>query len=201
MANSRQVRAITQKQIDLRNQLWPDVDKAVWDRTLYKGFTTIPKTMPLILKIMDEMTKNTPVSDTYLSLWCSTWDNSFVSLSKPGELAYTSGFTGNRAEYTWGTRVKLLQELRFVDVKAGKSGPSSHALIWNPHFVIRWHYQQKTPGLRDESYGALLEAAIELGVKDMTNAIPLPPPFAPEEAKPAGSKLARPLKKPGSKAA
>ena len=50
------------------------------DRKAHKGFTTIPKTMPLILRIMDEMTKGAPVSSTYMTLWCSTWDNGFVQV-------------------------------------------------------------------------------------------------------------------------
>ena len=182
MATTREAKAIVRKQYQLRDELWPDIEDALWDRNNYRGFTTIPKTMPLILKIMDEMTKNTPVSDTYLSLWCSTWDNSFASLAKPKEMIYASGFSRSRAEYTWGTRMKLLQELRFIDIKPGRSGPMSHALLWNPHFVIRWHHKQKTAGLREESYAALVELALELGAKDMTNKVALPPPFAEPEA-------------------
>lgn len=174
LTTGREAAAIVKKQIALRDQLWPNAEAYVWHRKAFKGFTTIPKTMPLILKIMDEMTKNAPVATTYLSLWCSTWDNAFATLSKPREMAYEAGFTGQRAEYTWTTRMKRLDELGFINIKAGKSGPMSHVIIWNPHFVIRWHYQHKTPGLLESSYTALLEKALEVGAKDMTDAVPLP---------------------------
>lgn len=168
MATKKELSAIAKKQLALRDQLWPGRGACLWDRSAHKGFTTIPKTMPLILKIMDEMTKGAPISSTYLTLWCSTWDNSYVALGKSEEMAHSSGFGGQRGVHTWMARMKKLQELKFIDIKAGKSGPMSHAIIWNPHLAIRHHYQQKTPGLLESSYTALLERALEVGAKDMT---------------------------------
>jgi hypothetical protein len=169
MVSSRELSAIAKKQLALRDQLWPNAEPILWHRLANKGFTTIPKTMPAILRIMDEMGNGTRLSETYMTLWCSTWDNSFVSLAKQGDLAVAAGFTGKRAEYTWRTRAKRLEELFFIRIKAGKSGPMSHALILNPHLVIRWHHEQKTPGLSEASYTSLIEWALDLGAKDMTN--------------------------------
>ena len=92
-------------------------------------------------------------------------------------MANASGFGGQRGEHTWATRVKKLQELRFIDVKSGKSGPMSNVLIWNPHLVLRWHHQEGTPGLTEASYNALIEWALEIGAKDMTDPLaPVPEP-------------------------
>lgn len=168
-ATARGVSAIAHKQKAIREGLWPGAEEHLWHRLANKGFTTIPKTMPMILRIMDEMTKGAPVSSTYLSLWCGTWDNSYLTLGKPGEMAFASGFGGQRGEHTWTTRVRKLKELRFIDIKAGKSGPMSNVIIWNPHLVLRWHHQQKTPGLMEASYAALLEWAYDIGAKDMTD--------------------------------
>lgn len=167
--STREASAIAKKQLAIRELHWPTADAYLWDRKAHKGFTTIPKTMPMILKIMDEMTKGAPVSSTYLTLWCNTWDNSFVVLNKNGEMANASGFGGQRGEHTWLTRVKKLQELHFIDVKPGRSGPMGNAIIWNPHLVIRWHQGQGTPGLTAASYNALLEHALEIGAQDMTS--------------------------------
>lgn len=164
--------AIANKQIALRDQLWPGAEPLLWQRKTNKGFTTIPKTFPIVLQIMDEMTKDTPVSRTYMSLWCSTWDNSFVSLSKPREMAYASGFSGQRMEYTWISRMRLLEKLKFIAIRSGKAGPLSHALILNPHFVIRRHYLRKTPGLMEASYTALIEWGLEIGATDITADLP-----------------------------
>ncbi|MFZ3181673.1 MAG: hypothetical protein WA156_16030 [Methylocystis silviterrae] len=178
MATKKELSAIAKKQLAVRDQLWPGAEISLWDRNAHKGFTTIPKTMPLIMKIMDEMTKGAPISSTYLTLWCSTWDNSYVALGKSEEMAYSSGFSGQRGVHTWTARMKKLQELGFIDIKAGKSGPMSHAIVWNPHLAIRHHYEMKTPGLLEASYTALLERALEVGAKDMTE------PFAPAPAPP-----------------
>jgi len=184
MATQREASAITKKQLAMRELHWPGMTPWLWHRKANKGFATIPKTMPLILKIMDEITKGAPVSSTYLTLWCHTWDNSFVVLNKHGDMANSSGFGGQRGEHTWAIRMKKLAELEFIDIKPGRSGPMSNAIIWNPHYIIRWHHHIKTPGLTEASYNALVETALDIGANDML--IPwqpispkTPPPPAP----------------------
>ncbi len=169
MVSIRQAGAMAKKQRALRDHLWPGIDNWLWQKK-NKGFIAIPKTMPLILKILDEMTKGTPVSSTYLALWCATWDNNGLApLNKPGDLANASGFGGQRGIHTWSSRLKKLRDLHFIDIKAGKSGPLSHALIYNPHFVIRWHHMKDTAGLTEASYASLVEWAIDIGATDMTD--------------------------------
>jgi len=205
MATAREASAIAKKQQALRDLHWPNKEVWLWNRKAHRGFTTIPKTIPLILKIMDEMTKGAPVSSTYLSLWCNTWDNNFVVLNKPGDLAHASGFGGQRGEHTWATRIRKLQELEFIDIAPGRSGPLGHAIIWNPHYILRWHHHIKTPGLTAASYNALIETALEVGAAEMTQPwtpvspkwsipTPVPPapgmpvPPAPSAPSPAGSR-------------
>ncbi|MBI1360263.1 MAG: hypothetical protein GC155_08265 [Alphaproteobacteria bacterium] len=183
MASVKELTAIAKKQLMLRDHLFEGAAPWLWDRKINKGFATIPKTMPLVMNIMDDMTKGAPVSSTFLSLWCSTWDNSFVVINKPLDLAHAAGFGGQRGEHTWAARMKKLQELKFIDFKAGKSGPFNHVIIYNPHFVIRHHYELGTPGLTEASYTALIEAAMDIGAKDMLPDTALPSaPFAPSAA-------------------
>ena len=80
--------------------------------------------------------------------------------------------------------MKKLQELQFIDLKAGKSGPITYALIHNPHLIMQWHYGQKTPGLTEASYSALIERALDVGAMDMFPAPPAPPPSAPAPSPP-----------------
>ena len=94
-----------------------------------------------------------------------------VNISKNNEMAHAAGFTGQRAAYTWAGRINLLNDLRFIDVKAGKSGAISHILIWNPHRVIRWHHGQKTPGLVEANFNALLERALDIGANEMIDEV------------------------------
>jgi hypothetical protein len=168
-------KAIVAKQLAQREAMWPGISGSpwLWHRQANKGFATIPKTMPLILQIMDDLSNGKPLSSTYLALWCDTWDNSMVNLSKPQEMAHAAGFTGQRALYTWRTRMLLLKELLFIDIKPGKSGDMSHVLIWNPHQIIRLHQQRKTPGLTEGAFNALLERALDIGAKDMVEPLPV----------------------------
>jgi hypothetical protein len=115
--------------------LWPEIGSECWSRHTHDGFTTLPKGMPLILNIMDDMAKGQPVSSTYLDLSCRTFEESFVTLSKPREMAFHAGFDGQRAERTWKQRLNILAELYFINLKEGPSGPASYALILNPYKV------------------------------------------------------------------
>lgn len=170
-------RKIAKRQLDLRNRLWPGVPGDwLWSRLTHDGFTTVPKGLPLIAGIMDDLAKGSPVSSTYIELWCRTFDENFVVLSKPREMAFHAGFDGQRAERTWRGRLQILDQLHFISLAEGPSGPASYALIYNPYKVIHWHHEQKTPGLRQDKYNALLERAIEVGDESL---MPPAPPQAP----------------------
>src|SRR5690554_2498682 len=93
---------MSNRTFELRGQLWPDLDESLlWDRTRAKGFTTIPRTMPFILDIMDDLAgKGTPVSKAYLGLWCRIFDEGMLELKDYHDLASESGFTGQRAVHT-----------------------------------------------------------------------------------------------------
>lgn len=171
---------IAKRQLELRDRLWPGLtDDDLWSRGLYNGFTTIPKTMPLMMSIMDDLANGQPVSSTYLELWCRTFDESFVTLSKPRETAFHSGFTTQRGERTWRSRLKILEELGFIRIKDGASGPATYALILNPYRVIKKLYESGHSGVREDKYNALLDRAIEI---DDDSLKPPPPPPAPGAA-------------------
>jgi len=172
---SKPRKKIAQRQVDLRARLWPTVANGhLWRRKFHDGYTTVPRTMPLILSIMDDLANGQPVGMTYLELWGRAFDESFVTLSKPREMAFHSGFVGQRAERTWRSRMRILAELGFIDVQPGPSGPMSYALILNPYLVIRRLHDQRNPGLREDKYNALIERAGEIGATDFE----LPDPWA-----------------------
>jgi hypothetical protein len=125
------------------------------------------------------MSKGQPVSSTYLELWCRTFDENFVTLSKPRDMAFHAGFDGQRAERTWRARLDILAKLNFIALKEGSSGPASYALIYDPYKVIKWHVENKTPGVRQDKYNALLERAAEIKEHSLS------PPAAPTTAAPA----------------
>jgi hypothetical protein len=177
---SKPRKKIAKRQLELRNRLWPSIgDDALWSRHSFNGFTTLPKSMPLMLSIMDDLAGGQPVSSTYLELWCRTFDESFVVLSKPREMAFHSGFTGQRAERQWKDRLKILRDLGFIMLEEGPSGPFSYALLLNPYRVIKNLYETGNAGVRADKYNALMERAIEIDDESLTPPPPPPPPTPP----------------------
>ena len=154
---------------DLRAKLWSEVhfESQLWHRKRSDGFVTIPRTLPLIIGIIDDLTKGAPAGITYAELWCRSFDEMYVSLSRARELAFHSGFIGQRAERTWAEKIRRLAELGFISVKEGQAGPLSHALILNPYLVIKKLKESGNTGVSNEKYNALVERAIEIGAKDL----------------------------------
>ena len=93
---------IANRKLQLRQKLWPEVlDEDLWFHKTSLGWLTVPRAMPIILRTMDMLApKGKPVSATYLDLWCRTFDDSFVIVSKPREMAYFAGFSGERGHHT-----------------------------------------------------------------------------------------------------
>lgn len=174
----RPPKKIQQRQLALRARLWPELNPAkLWNRLTHDGFSTIPSSMPLIMSIMDDLSKGRPVSSTYLDLWTRAYDEGFVTLAKPREMAFHAGFSTQRAERTWKQKLEILASLDFIDLKSGPSGSASYALIWDPYPVIRTHHERRSLGLREDKYNALVARALEIG--DKTFAPPEPPAVAP----------------------
>lgn len=158
---------IAEKNLALRSQLWPDVpEHHLWQRKKSTGFTTIPRTMPLLAAIMDSLSKNKPVSSVYLELWCRHFDECFVILNKQPEMAFHAGFSGQRAVQTWSERIKILHKFGFINVVAGSSGPLSYALILNPYRVVYALSRREDAPIRKDLLNALHQRMIEIGADD-----------------------------------
>jgi hypothetical protein len=119
----RQRVKISEKQLKLRATLWPKlVEDDIWSRKkgggYNSGFTTIPKTLSVILVIIDKLSpKGNPASTVYLDLWCRIFDESFVTMAgKHGEMAFAAGYSGQRAIQTWSRRMDVLVDLGFIEI-------------------------------------------------------------------------------------
>ena len=159
--------AVRKKKLKMRATLWPDVcNEHLWDRKTSDGWLTLPRAFPIILRIMDVLAdKGKPVSATYLDLWCRTYDNSFVVASKPQEMAFYAGFTGQRAQHTWTVRVRQLADLGFIRLAKGATGPAHYILILNPFRVIKQYIVSGNVSAAFEN--TLTERMIEIGADDL----------------------------------
>jgi hypothetical protein len=165
-----QVKRIRENVEKLRGQLWPDVSpEMVWHRRRSDGFVTIPRTMPLLMIMMDALSKGRPVSSTYLELWCRVHDEAMLIIAgKEYEYATASGFSGERAVSTWQSRLDILQQLGFNRLAAGPRGPRSYILVLNPYHVIRKHKSKIEAFL----WNTFLARVIEIRAMDLDEPVP-----------------------------
>lgn len=160
-------RTILQRQLDARAKLWPDIsDEMLWSWKSRKGFVPIPRLMPLMMGIMDDLSgKGFPVGQTYLEMWSRLYDELFLTLNRPEEMAFHAGFSGQRALRTWKDRVKRLAELGFIDVKPGPLGDLSYVIFLNPYHVIKRAYLKGE--LQENKWQALVIRTNEIGAFDL----------------------------------
>lgn len=158
---------MTKRTLELRAQLWPELDeKLLWNRNTAKGFTTIPRTMPHILDIMDDLAgKGKPVSKVYLSLWCRVFDEGMLEIKSYEDLSFEAGFSGQRAVTTWKQRMALLVELGFVLVEPGTRGEYDYVLLLNPYPIIKKLYEANK--IQKQKYIRLFSRALEVGATDL----------------------------------
>jgi hypothetical protein len=159
--------AILKRQLEVRKKLWPQIsDEMTWNRLARDGFVTMPRAMPLIMRIMDYLAgKGSPVSLVYLDLWCRTFDEAFLQLTKTEEMATYAGFSGQRAVRTWRERLTKLQELGFIDIKHGLTEHVQFALLLNPYHVIAKAYAAGEVPV--EMWNALVVRAAEIRADDL----------------------------------
>ena len=201
-------RTILARQLEARAKIWPDVTNLMlWDRNERDGFSTVPRAMPLIMNIMDGLSdKGFPVGQTYLELWCRLYDELFLTLNRPEEMAFYAGFTGQRAVRTWKDRVKRLADLGFVDVKSAPLRDMSYATFSTPYHVTKPAYLKGD--VQEDKYRALVIRANEIGAFDLDDIDDAGGLIIPkdddeeEEKKPVKKKRIRPVaKSPAKKAA
>jgi hypothetical protein len=163
MASKRSVR-MTNKRLKLRQQHWPDIDEDdLWLRNDTAGFTTIPRGLSLVMRIMDALSPKKPLANTYSTLWCYSWDEMTITIQKPRQMALESGFTGQRAEYTWLERMKKLEELGFIRSKEGVSGIFHYVLILNPYYVVKNLNDDERYDVPAILYNTLVDRIDEIG--------------------------------------
>jgi hypothetical protein len=179
--NERQARArrngATESNLKMRAHLWPDLDeKRLWLRTdkTRKGFTTMPRTMALIINLIDDISKQVtngkavPAGRTYLVLWCRVFDEGFVKIDNEAVAALEAGYAGERNVTTWRQHLAVLRDLGFIDYKNGPAGPYQYILLYNPYQVIR---ALNAKGMiQQAAYTALFQRAIDVRATDLTEA-------------------------------
>ncbi len=155
----------TERRQKLMSRLWGEELSTlpVWFRKEQKGFTTMPRTMPYLIKIMDkESGKGKPLGPTYSALWYRVFDEGFLEIKEEKTLAYEAGFYSQRAVDTWKSRMKKLEELGFINTKASPQSDFGYVIIINPFKAIEKLYDGKD---KDGLYNALCARMVDVGAE------------------------------------
>ncbi|HTU25058.1 MAG TPA: hypothetical protein VMF30_06660 [Pirellulales bacterium] len=147
----------------LREQLWPNSGDEFWNRTKNKGFTTIPRLLPLIMGLIRSLSGRLDPTLLYLELWARVFDEGLVSITNEKELAYSAGYDGTRAERTMRERLFKLKELGFIKTHEDGIREFAHIMLVNP--ITRCselHAEGKAP---DAWWAAFVRRAGEVGAE------------------------------------
>jgi len=128
--------AAMRRRLKLRKEIWPDFEESMlWRRADFVGFTTVPRTMPIIIRIINSLDKKSAGS-VYFELWCRAFDDFLVEVKDEYECAFSAGYEGQRAVRTWRERVEVLEKFGFVWTKKAPHGAYRYVLMLDPHIII-----------------------------------------------------------------
>lgn len=167
MAKSKQKKRIS-RNTKLRKRIFPDIeDDDIWNWKNEDGFATVPRTLPHFGKIMDSLSKGKPLSSTYIALWCRLWDESgIIKNTNSSELAWESGFSGQRAVTTWRMRMKKLTDLGFIRIKKFGTEEYGYIVLMHPYDVSKTLYKNGE-GYDNHLYEMLKIRADQIGGADL----------------------------------
>lgn len=141
----------------------------LWRRGTTKGFTTIPRTLPIAMEAIDNQSKGQPAGHTLFCLWARTPDGPLVVIENPATFAAEAGFSGARVVDTWRRRMKFLRDHQFILPKRGPSGDFHYVLLLNPNAAVEWMRHQGK--VQDELYGRFRDRMAEVGASGEIDAI------------------------------
>lgn len=160
--------------VQMRETLWPGIDETqLWLRTDHsrKGYTTIPRGMPLFMEMIDDASKrvtsgkSVPAGQSYLVLWCRVRDEGMLNIESEAPFAFEAGYAGERNVFTWREHMKVLKDLGFIDFKPGAASPSQYVLLLNPYKAAQ--ALRAKNWVREVAYTTLLQRMSEYGATDL----------------------------------
>src|SRR5215475_60628 len=96
------------KREQIRDLVFPNSAEDIYDRKIHNGFSSIPRTLGLMLTLIEELApKDKNPSRVYSELWFRTYDDKLVEVKDEDEFAYASGLSVRR----WRERIDVLEKL------------------------------------------------------------------------------------------
>ena len=144
----------TKQRKQLREEHWPK-EKAIWTGEDEKGWFRTPRTLPLILAVLDskEISGTKKPSLIYVELLSRHWDSGIVEITHEAEHALAVGYSSSRGPRSWEERMKILEEAGFIKSVGGGARRYKLVLLIHPDVALRrLHAKGKVPKDLWEAY-------------------------------------------------
>jgi hypothetical protein len=141
----------------------------LWRRKANDGFTTLPRSLPIVMQAIDMQSKGTPAGHTLFCLWARSPDHPFLTIENATTFAAEAGFVGERAVDTWRKRMKCLRDLGMIVTKPGPTGDFHYVLLLNPNTGLEW--MRSHGKVQDGVYSRFLDRITEVGAYGELEAI------------------------------
>lgn len=125
------------KRIAIRDSLWPDSAGLVWNRRNESGFTTLPRTLPLIATLLRHLGDRNDPSRAYLTLWFRARDHAFFEIQDSNEIADEVGYRGNRRVRSLHEALDQLARLGFIRIQPRGTRKYAFVLLLHPHDAVQ----------------------------------------------------------------
>ncbi len=125
-----------------RAEFWPGAD--VWTGEGEKGFFIAPRTLPLIVMLLDskKLSGRLDLGKVYLELWARHIDNGVIEITSEAAHAYAAGYSGSRAVRTWRERMKVLEKIGFIKIQSIGNEHYKYVLLVHPTTAVRRLYEE-----------------------------------------------------------
>lgn len=165
--NAAKKKGMAERAAEQLKEYFPEVPtNTLWIRQKNKGFTTIPRTMPNAMELIDALSaKGQPAGHTFFALWCRAPDGPLVVTQNAATFAAEAGFSGERAVDTWRRRMRKLRELGFIKAKPGVSGEFHYVLLMNPNVVMKLMQLRGEAAFKQELYFKFRDRITDIGAQ------------------------------------
>ena len=159
-------------------ELIPGGDALVWPRAGEGGWFQGPRSLPLILAVLNtkEFRGNVDIASTYLALLAENWGEGIVEIKGESDAAMLAGFRADaRGLRGWRDRMRRLKELELIRIFPRGSQAIGYVVLMHPHDVLK---RLRDKGKIDDGMWILYQSKLrEAGVvqvkKEPSTVVPL----------------------------
>jgi hypothetical protein len=126
------------KRTKTRKRIWPDSDALIFSPNEAKGFARVPRVVPLVARLVNELGAPINAGQLYQVLWAHDWGDGVVEIKNFRTLLFEAGYTErtSRTERTWRERISLLRDHGLVQVARNGLDEFGFVLLIDPYLAV-----------------------------------------------------------------